>query len=444
MRKILDTAIKKIKNFDIFYQNLTALPVSFENNKLKNINESFKEGYGLRVINNNKIGFSSTTNLADTSTSDIDNLVDNAMETSRLGEKAYFKFPCHKIKPQNLGIYSKDIENLAVDEMIEWGNYYIQNLLKIDKKLKIEINVEKELITKRFVNSAGLDLLETKNILGIAVILFRAQENNFFVAYDYKTFKTKPNKKELESILNNIIFLYENSQNNVKTKKGYYQILFTPKAFSTLLSLFIQSFDGKLFYKKVSYFCNKINKKFTNKNIDILDDPFLKGYWNSTNFDGDGLMPEKIYLIKNGIVKNFSLDIQTAGKMKIKSNGHSARSFSNLPIPGFTNIIFNNNDTGLFSSWDNMIKQIDNGIIVDQFIGAGQSNIIGGEFSANVDLGFAVKNGKITGRVKNCMISGNFFDFFNNILKIEKKKYHYSRFLIPSILFNKISVNTDN
>ena len=442
MKKILDKIIKKAKKFDLFYQNIESLPVSFENNELKNIDESFKEGFGLRVINDNKIGFASTTNLSDTS--DIDNLVDNAMETSRLGEKALFKFPDQKFKTRDLKIYSKDTEKLSTNEMIEWGTYYSQNLLKLNKKLKIEANIAKKFITKRLMNSAGLDIHESRSILSAVVILFHVQENNFLEVYDYKILKEKPYKKELKSILDNIIFLYENSRNNAQIKKGYHQVLFTPKAFATLLDLFTRSFDGKLFYKKVSYFCDKINKKFIDKNIDIIDDPFLKGYPYSTGFDGDGLMPEKIYLVKNGIIKNFSLDLQTAGKMKMRSNGHSSRSHDNLPVPGFTNIVFNTNDEDLLIKKEDMIKEMDNGIIVDQFIGAGQSNIIGGEFSANIDLGFAVKNGRITGRIKDCMISGNFFDFFSNILKIEDNEYYYSPYLVPSVLFNKISVNTDN
>ena len=42
-----------------------------------------------------------------------------------------------------------------------------------------------------------------------------------------------------------------------------------------------------------------------------------------------------------------------------------------------------------------------------RLLGPGRGNILSGEFSINVHLGFKVEKGKITGRVKNTMVAGN-------------------------------------
>jgi len=43
-------------------------------------------------------------------------------------------------------------------------------------------------------------------------------------------------------------------------------------------------------------------------------------------------------------------------------------------------------------------------------MGATQGNILGGDFSGNVLLGYKVQNGQIVGRVKNTMVSGNVYE----------------------------------
>ncbi len=445
MKLLLDEISKKLRNFDLLYQIKEATPVSFENNELKNITNTFHEGAGLRVINDNKIGFSTTNDKTS-----YKRLIDNAIETSRFGDKPCFEFPDYNNDINDLEIFSKKLENLNTVEMIDWGKHYINEVLKNNKELKVSFYVERDIIKKQLINSAGINNEELKSSISITLLLFQAEENNFLEVWDYRTYTRPPEKNELDSLLNNVLELYNNSKNNSKISSNNYKVFFTPKAFSTLLSLFLQSFNGKLFEKGISYFCDKIGKKVFNENLNISDNPFIKKYPHSTNFDGEGVKPQNLDLIKDGIVKNFSLDLQTAGKMRDKkkgdfiSNGHARRGYSILPAPGFTNIDFSVKGDEFISSKEDIISSIDNGIIVDQFLGAGQSNVIGGEFGSNVELGFVVKDGKITGRVKDCMIAGNLFEFFNNILKVEDKKYYYSQYLIPGVLFDNISVNVKN
>jgi len=428
---------EKLKNADAFIEKNSTISVSFENNKLKTINELFKQGIGLRAIHNNKIGFSSSTNL------NSKNLINNALETSKLGEKCFFTLPQKTPQRIPLCYYSKKTEKLTQDEMVNWGEEVIEKLYKIDKNIKINVNIEKTIYQKNLINTNGLNLNDKKTVCEFLVSISKIEENNFLEIYDYKISSQPPDKKTTEQLLESIKFLYNNSLSIYNIKNNYYKVLFTPKAFSSLLHLFITSFDGKLIEKKISYFYDKIGKQFINRNIDIIDNPFIKKSPYSAYFDGDGCKCQKIYLIKNGIIKNFVLDLQTAGKLNKKTNGHSKRNYNSLPAPNFYNIEFNINDKNLLkNNYKNILKELDQGIIVDQLLGMGQSNILGGEFSANIDLGFYVKNGEIKGRIKNSMIAGNFFEFFNNIIYATSEKLQYQNYYIPWVIIDKISVST--
>jgi PmbA protein len=62
-----------------------------------------------------------------------------------------------------------------------------------------------------------------------------------------------------------------------------------------------------------------------------------------------------------------------------------------------------------------LISDLKDGLIVDDLIGVGQGNVIGGAFSHPVALAYRVQNGTITGRVKNAAVAGNVYDLLKKI-----------------------------
>jgi PmbA protein len=68
-----------------------------------------------------------------------------------------------------------------------------------------------------------------------------------------------------------------------------------------------------------------------------------------------------------------------------------------------------------------MVESVDEGLLVDGVMGLGQSNIMNGDFSVNVSLGYKIEKGEITGRVKDVMLAGNAYDGFKQIVAIGDK-----------------------
>jgi len=76
-------------------------------------------------------------------------------------------------------------------------------------------------------------------------------------------------------------------------------------------------------------------------------------------------------------------------------------------------------------------------------MGAGQGNVLGGDFSGNVLLGYKIENGQITGRVKDTMVSGNIYQLLKNIAAIcSDTKWVGGSLATPSLYFNDVSVST--
>ena len=108
-----------------------------------------------------------------------------------------------------------------------------------------------------------------------------------------------------------------------------------------------------------------------------------------------------------------------------------------MPFPLLTSIIMEGGKT----KYTDMLGSITEGILVDQLLGSGQSNILAGEFSVGIDLGFKIKNGKIEGRIKNCMISGNVFDVLLKIAGLsQEQEWVNGSMFFPAMLIENMTV----
>jgi PmbA protein len=88
-----------------------------------------------------------------------------------------------------------------------------------------------------------------------------------------------------------------------------------------------------------------------------------------------------------------------------------------------------------------MAADIKEGLIIEQLMGGEQGNILGGDFSGNVLLGYKIENGKVSGRVKNTMVYGNVYQLLKDVAAIgNDSRWVGSSLNTPSIYCPQISV----
>jgi len=90
---------------------------------------------------------------------------------------------------------------------------------------------------------------------------------------------------------------------------------------------------------------------------------------------------------------------------------------------------------------EEMVKDIKEGLVIEQLMGAEQGNILGGDFSGNVLLGYKVESGKIVGRVKNTMVSGNVYQVLREVSAVGSRAEWVDGFLhTPPLYCPRLSV----
>jgi PmbA protein len=82
-----------------------------------------------------------------------------------------------------------------------------------------------------------------------------------------------------------------------------------------------------------------------------------------------------------------------------------------------------------------MVSDMKEGLIIEQLMGAGQGNILGGDFSGNVLLGYKVESGKIVGRVKDTMVTGNVYQVLKEIAAVGSEDKWVGGFLSTPPLY---------
>ncbi len=133
----------------------------------------------------------------------------------------------------------------------------------------------------------------------------------------------------------------------------------------------------------------------------------------------------------------FYWDRRWASRAGCQSTGNGFRGGLSRPGPDIVNLCISGGSTPVAE----LIAGMEEGLIVDQVLGAGQSNQLAGEFSVNLDLGYKVEKGQIVGRVKNTMVAGSIFEAFQNLVDLsDRPEWVGGSAYLPSILFQKLGV----
>lgn len=429
MENILELALREAEQAEVYQEVSQLTTVSFQANRLKSIDNCFEGGLGLRIIKDNRIGFSCTTNLED-----IKSVVQSAVDSAQFGQKADFRLPGKQKFPQVKCVDSR-ISSLQIEEMIEQGERAIKLILKEAPSLQCEAELEKSLMKANIINNQGLEYSYDKTVYSFALYAFLAQEGNFLGIEEEEG--SCQYQDYWQSLAERIIEAFHWCDQRAKISSGNYPVIFTPKALPLLYSSIGRGINGKIVQKKVSPLGDKINQLVLSSLLNIQDDATISYALASSPMDGEGVPSRSTCIIEEGKLKNFIFDLQTASLMGTETTANGKRGFDSLPSPSVSNIIIKEGRV----SFAEMLGEIKEGLIIDQIIGSGQGNALMGDFSVNLDLGYKVEKGKIKGRIKDLMITGNAYDLLKNVKAVGKESRSVGAVRTPHLFFPKISVS---
>jgi PmbA protein len=207
-----------------------------------------------------------------------------------------------------------------------------------------------------------------------------------------------------------------------KLQSGTYTMIVENRAAARLIYIFLQAMSARSIQQKSSFLDGMKDKKIASEKLTMIDDPLMKKGLSSRLFDYEGIAAKKRFMIENGVLRNYYVDNYYGKKTGMEQTSGSS-----------SNLVFNNGSR----SFDEILKDLKKGIIVNGFLG-GNSNSTTGDFSLGI-VGALVENGSIVHPVNEMNISGNAKDFWNQLVEVGSDPYPYSSIKIPAMVFEKVN-----
>lgn len=425
LENILKLAKNKASAAEVYYISSQDTPVEFENNRLKSLSTTATEGIALRVICDGRLGFASSTDLTR-----LEELVDAAVQTAEIGDAIEYDLA----KDLQVNLPDSDYTPPNTESLVATGEDLIAKILEYNPDILASVSFHVRSGKTKLATTNNVYAQRNSKILSAVVSGNLVRGEDFLEIYSYEV--TKDSQPNYDSLLQTLLQKYQDAENQATIKSGSYPVLFMPRAVaSTLGSLFDTILSGRAVVQKASPLIDKIGQELFDPRLTIFEDPTLG--ISATPFDDEGTPTSTKVLIDQGVVKQFYWDRHWSALAGVESTGNGFRGGLSRPSPDLVNFCMKPGKTSL----EDLIAGMEQGLIVDQVLGAGQSNQLAGEFSVNLDLGYKVEQGKIVGRVKNTMVAGSIFEAFKNLVDLsDTPQWIGGGAYLPAILFANLGV----
>ncbi len=371
-------------------------------------------GMGLRGIYNDKMGYSFTEKVDETS---IDTLIEGAKMNAQMidsseVEEIFGGSPIY----ERVDYFSDDLCKVTADEKTELLLKLEKEILSLDPRVK-QVNYcmleEYESETMLF-NTKGLAKAEkTNNMVVYASIVVQQEEDiksasKLLIKRDFKKFDYEELARQLvEEALSYI--------GASSIESGSYQVILKNTAAAEILQAFSGVFSAENVHKGRSLLKNKLGEAIAAPIVRIVDNPHLKEGVRSSSFDGEGVATRKNVIVEDGLLKSLLHNLKTARKDGVEPTGNGYKSsYKGIISIAPTNFYIRSGA----NSYEDMIQSMEEGIIITQLQGLHSgTNAVSGDFSLAAD-GYCVKGGVIERPLNQITVAGNFYQLLKDIIVI--------------------------
>ena len=413
-------------------------PVRFRAGALESVKSVETIGRALRVIHEGRVGFSTTTDLADDKT-----LIQNALQSVQFGGPAPFDFPTRR-PAATVQCFDPEVDGIKTAEMIALGEEVVEKLKSYDPGLQIDVSVSKAVEQISLLNTSGLATEDRRTLYSLDFQVMRTRGDDIQILWDSAA-SHAAREIDPSAMVERLIERLRWAERTARVESKAMPVVFTSLATLCLLMPLEQGLNGRFVYEGASPLGEKLGTQVLDPRFTLVDDGCLDFAALSAPYDDEGTPTARKPLIEDGVVRQFLYDLKTAAQAGAAptGNGFKAQGFGehsyHLPptIMPTTRVVLPG-DTSL----EEMLRGLDEALLVQDVIGLGQGNILSGEFSNNVSMGFLVRNGEVVGRVKNTMIAGNVYELLKDQLigLSDRAEWYFGIMSTPAIAIDGVGV----
>ncbi|NJL82494.1 MAG: TldD/PmbA family protein [Chloroflexaceae bacterium] len=418
--KLLDAARRAgAAQAEVYQVRSRSYPVTFEANRLKQLESSQSEGTALRLWREGRPGLAVAYGPVA-----AEALVARALALTDLTDPE-----TPELSPPRQASFRDRGETVAVEDLIELGKTAIATIRETYPEAICAAEFESETETVRLCNSEGLDCQYSDTLLSYFIGAEWVRGEDFLGVYDGEELRGRTDAKQpVRRILQRLDW----AQVNVAAPKGRVPILLTPNGAMLLWGTVAAALNGKRVLEKSSPWSDRLGTPVAAAALTLTQEPERGPH--SCPFDDEGVPTQPLTLIADGCLQQFYCDLAIARALGTHTTGNGFRpSLGRYPTPELVNLFIAPGRGTL----ETLIGELEEAIVIDQVLGGGAD--ISGDFSVNIDLGYYVRHGEIIGRIKDTMIAGNVYGALKQITAIAEDLQESGSCSTPSLVVEGLS-----
>ena len=259
-----------------------------------------------------------------------------------------------------------------------------------------------------FYNSYGLKLRQKSNyyyfVLGVAAKEGEETKTGYqiFLDSDFDKFEIDP---FVEKTVKTALEKFGGSQ----CQAGKYPTVLHSDIVADLMEYFLGACSSDEVQRKSSFLMGKLGAKVASSKLTIEEKPLTKNVFFSY-FDDEGVATQNKFMVKNGVLKNYFYNLETAKKDGVQSTGNGSWAGAKIGI-GYGNIFIKPGK----ASFEELIAPIKEGVYITEIAGLGTGmNAESGDFSCQAD-GFIIRDGKVAEPLNLITLSGNLLKMLKDL-----------------------------
>jgi TldD protein len=402
--------MQDIKFYDCRVIEGSSTSVVLDNGKIEEISRNFTKGAGIRALCGGSWGYTAVEGDINLKRGvDAASKLAFSMNASTPKEEVELAavvspevkdLPEVRIDPRNIAIEEKVSLLKSIEEHAKLEGVHSTKVMYLESEFKVE-----------YRNSEGLECEYELLNVGFAVSAV-ASENGVYQAgresrfgYGYEIFE-KENVLELAGKAGKTAL----ELLKAKTPKGGEMPVVLDQELAGVFAheAVGHASEADLVLEGDSILENRIGEQIASPLITIIDDPTLHefGYYP---FDAEGSESKRTEIIRDGIFNSYLHSRETAAKLGGVPGNCRAQGYS-MPVVRMSNTFIDNGD----SRFEEMLEEVRDGMYLVGSRG-GQVNTGEGIFQFNAEKGYLIKNGELTGLLRDVSLSGKTLEILNQV-----------------------------
>jgi PmbA protein len=412
--------------------------VEIERGQIARSSRIVDQGLGIRAVVDKAVGFAYTNMLGDKNA--VEETLVRVLSAARASrrDEDWRGFPARKSLVAVERTFDQRVVELGSEDLVKHASSMLDAAERTEKRVfPIEGGVGASSLHVAVANSNGVGFFGQGTFVECSLATV-AQDENAVTPVCFEFNAERSYSVDPEWVGREAARLAVSALKSKTVETRSMSVVFTQFALSELLSYtLVNAVKADYVQRNQSALKDKVGERVASEKVTFYDDGLFAGGLRTWMFDGEGVPQQRTPIIEKGVLRNFLYDNYCARKEGKESTGNASRAgYLSTPSVDVTNFRLM---PGTLSS-EELLQEVDDGLIVYYLQGAHSSNPVSGDFSVVATPAWRIRKGEVSHATRGVMLAGNIFEVLKNVVLLADNERKIGQIVAPWVLVEKVKV----